>query len=116
MFEVNNPKYIIQVLNILADLAEDTSKTRVAILRSGSDGIIKLIAETARNFLDKRLPVTQYYKTRLREHAGVIRSLASPRYKLRRRRRLCVQNPEVIGLLLKAVLNDLISILSLDTK
>ena len=116
MFEVNNPKYLIQVLNILADLTDDTSKTRVAILRSASEGLIKLIAEAARNFLDKKLPVTPYYKTKLREHAGVIRSLASPRYKLRRRRKLCVQNPESIGLLLKAVLNDLIAILSLDSK
>lgn len=116
MFEAGNRKYASQVISLLADTSSDTVKTRTAILRKTSDDLIKLIAETARNFLDKRLPVTGYYKNLLRNHATVIRKLAWPRYKLRRRRKLCVQNPDSVGLLLKAVLSDLLGILAVDTK
>jgi len=97
-------KELFCIIHLLT-FADD--KMRKALLRSCNDDMIKLIGETALNLLHEVIPLSPHFKSKLLDHAQVIRAIGSKRVKGPRRRQLCIRHSNIVGLLLKAASSEL---------
>jgi len=78
------------------------------ILKTAGDEFIIFLGEIALNILEEVIPLSKYFKKKLRSHAQFIRDLgAKKKVKIEHRRRLCVRNSSTIVLMLKAAHSEL---------
>jgi len=97
-------KELFCIIHLLT-FADD--KIRKALLKSCDDDMIKLIGETALNLLHEVIPLTPHFKSKLLDHAHVIRSIGSKRVKGSGRRQLCIRHSKIVALLLRAASGEL---------
>jgi hypothetical protein len=96
---------ILCLINIILESPDSFKK---AIFKFCEKELIKFIGQVALNLLKENIVLSDYYKSRLAANSGIIRSIGSRRVKERFRRKLCVQNHDVVTLLLKACYDDIL--------
>jgi hypothetical protein len=91
----------------LVKKAEQKSDIR-AILKKCDDSFIHFIGEVALNVLQGSVPISSYYKRKLKKSADFIRSLASKSVKSDTRRRIILKQIATVLILVKAIKKHLI--------
>ncbi|MEO1263986.1 MAG: hypothetical protein AAFZ15_34590 [Bacteroidota bacterium] len=104
------------LLSLLAETSTNTEETRKAILISADARLIRIISEISLNILHGKLPITSYYKRKLSGEADTIRRLSSNQLKHTGKRKLCYLKANVIGLMLKSVLQHILALIESDPK
>lgn len=88
-------------------LSKTEPDQRKALLRTSTTEQCLVIGEICYNILQGSAGISNRHKTRLAEHADVIRRLANRDIKDSRRRYLLVKHNEVVVEIIKAVLNSI---------
>ena len=78
---------------------------RKAMIETTEEERIRTLCDLARNILHGRIYVSNSYKDKLKEYTYVIRSLASSRVDVARKRRTLLAYHKLIPLLIKPVLH-----------
>ena len=81
----------------------------VQLLKSADDGVINSLTEIAYNVLYVDLPMGETDKAYLRQHKPELRSLSNKNLSAKSRRKVAIENPKFIQVLLKGALPILVS-------
>jgi len=92
-------------------LAKCSPRQRQAILREADPKLVKAICECALNVINGNVPLSVSQKQRLSPHKSTLRSLADKRKSNKARKRLIVQRGGFVGVLLRAIIPTLASLL-----
>ena len=93
--------------NLAEFLIEAEPNVCKSVLKAATSNFIKFVGEVAINILLENIKVTDHFLNKLRPHSKVIRDLGSKRIGQKRRQKLCVENPRVVQLMLKAAISHL---------
>lgn len=94
-------KGYLQFIELVLHAEKDVQKS---ILRAADADFIQFLGEIALNMLDEVIPLSPYFRRKLKQQASIIRSLGSRRVKQNTRRRLCVKHSDLIATMLKAAM------------
>lgn len=94
-------KSYLQFIDLFLHAEQGVQKS---ILRAADPDFIQYVGEVALNILEGVVPLSPYFKRKLKPHAQVIRSLGSSRVKQVTRRKLCVKHTALVARMLTAAL------------
>lgn len=100
-----------QCCDYLQVLAKCNPKQRQAILREADPKLIKAICECSLNVIKGNIPLSPSQKQKLKPHKTTLRSLADKNKSAKARKRLIVQRGGFVGVLLRAIIPTLASLL-----
>lgn len=99
-----------KLLIILQALCHLNKEQRVAVLRRADTSLIRCICECALNILQGNIPVKLSQKNKLKRYKKVLRTLATPKKSINKKKNLIVQKGGgFLPLLLAPILGTLIS-------
>lgn len=94
---------------ILQTLCHLNKEQRKALLTKADPCLIRCICECALNILQGNIPLVKAQKNKLKPHKKVLRSLASEKASIAKKKRLIVEKGGFLPLLLAPILGTLIS-------
>jgi len=98
--------------NELRAICRCKGKQRKRLLQKASGGVIRTIAQVAKNTINGNIPLSPHQKARLRRHKRTLRALSLAKSSIKRRRKILLQKggaflPLLLAPILSAVAGSL---------